>query len=276
MSNHYNEIKKCVSFVFIQHEWKFLANWTWFFLWVKKENNPELFSVYFVTAKHVLKDKNDDYFQQIFLRINTLDNKSQLVPIQLKDIPIFEHTDKDVDIALFSCLPDENIFDFKFLIDEMIANQDIINQHWISEWEDVFFTWLFTSHIWQSRNQPIIRFWKISLIPDEKIEWKEEWKKVKFMDLILLECPSFWWNSWSPVFFSLSPFRNPWQISIWWPNIFLGWIMTWSFNNWTNIQMTQAVQNLVSLQNIWISAITPATKLYEILYSEKVIEQRKK
>lgn len=275
MSNYYNDIKKCVSFVFLKTESGYVANWTWFFLWVKKENNPSMFSVYFITAKHVLKNASGNYFPSVFLRINTLDWGSKIEELPLQNIKIFEHEDTDVDIAVISCLPNQEVFDFQFLPDDMIAHQEVIRSHQIAEWDDVFFTGLFTSHIGQVRNQPIIRFWKIALIPEEKIEWKEEGKPVKLMDLILLECPSFGGNSWSPVFFSLSPTRNPWSITLGWPNIFLGGVMTWCFNSGTNIQMTQSISNLVSLQNIGISAITPSQKLHEILFSPELIEQRK-
>lgn len=95
------------------------------------------------------------------------------------------------------------------------------------------------------------------------------------MDLYLLECQSFGGNSWSPVFFQLSPFRKPWQISLGESNISLAWIMTGSFVNSNQIQITQTIPNLMSFQNIGIAAVTPAYKLYEILFWDELVNQRK-
>ena len=49
------------------------------------------------------------------------------------------------------------------------------------------------------------------------------------MDLYLLECQPFAGNSGSPVFFQLEPLRNPWQLSLGGPKIYLGGVMTGSF-----------------------------------------------
>lgn len=276
MSNYLQEIKKSVSFIFIADgNGGVKPNGTGFFVGVKNEDNASNFNVYFVTAKHVLKDNSGNYLPEIILRLNKHGDDSQLIKINLNEVKIFEHTDKDVDIALFNCVPDQKVYDFRFIQDDLIANQDIIDKNEIAEGDEVFFTGLFTSHVGQKRNQPIIRFGKVSLISDEKIEWKESSKPAKFMDLYLLECQSFGGNSGSPVFFQLSPMRKPGQISIGGPTIFLAGLMTGSFLAGNQIQITDAVPNLVSLQNIGIAAVTPAYKLYEILFSEELIQSRK-
>jgi hypothetical protein len=50
--------------------------------------------------------------------------------------------------------------------------------------------------------QPIVRFEKVALITDEKIEWKETIPP-KPLELYLLECQSYSGNSVSPVIFNL-------------------------------------------------------------------------
>lgn len=276
MANHLQEIKKSVSFIFTPEGTdKFKPNGTGFFVGVKNEENENIFNVYFVTAKHVLKDKDGDYLAEIVLRLNKKDGDSQLIKIALKDVQIFEHTDKDVDIALFNCLPDQNVFDFKFIPNSLIANKEVVEKNEIAEGDEVFFAGLFTSHMGQKRNQPIIRFGKVALISDEKIEWKEKDKPAKFMDLYLLECQSFGGNSGSPVFFQLNPMRKPGQISLGGPVIFLAGLMTGSFLSGNQIQITDTVTNLISLQNVGIAAVTPADKLHEILFSEEMIKLRK-
>jgi len=276
MANHLQEIKKSVSFIFIPEGTdKFKPNGTGFFVGVKHADTENTFSVYFVTAKHVLKDKDGNYLPEIVLRLNKKEGDSQLIKFTLKDIKIFEHTDKDVDIALFNCLPDQNVYDFKFIPDNLIASKEVITTNEIAEGDEVFFAGLFTSHIGQKKNQPIIRFGKVALISDEKIEWKEKDKPAKFMDLLLLECQSFGGNSGSPVFYQLNPLRKPGQISMGGPIVFLAGIMAGSFLHGNQIQITDTVANLVSLQNVGIAAVTPADKLHEILFSEEMIKSRK-
>ncbi len=275
MANHLNEIKKSVSFIFIKNDqglW--IPNGTGFFVGVKNEQNPLNFNIYFVTAKHVLQDKEGKYLIEIALRLNTKDGGSQLIPIDLKNIKISEHKDGDTDIAIFDCLPDQNVFDFKYIPNELIASSEIVEKNEIAEGDDVFFAGLFTSYVGQKRNQPIIRFGKVSLMPDEKIEWKEKNKPVKLLDLYLLECQSFGGNSGSPVFFQLNPMRKPGQLSLGGPIIFLAGLMTGSFINGNEVQITDSVTKMISLQNIGIAAVTPAYKLHEILFSEEMVKLR--
>jgi hypothetical protein len=275
MANYIQEIKKSVSFIFIPDgPNKLKPNGTGFFVGVKHTDNERAFSVYFVTAKHVLQDNHNNYFTEVVLRLNKKEGDSQLIKIDLKDIKIFEHPDKDVDIALFNCLPDQNVYDFKFIPDNLIANKEVMVRNEIAEGDEVFFAGLFTSYIGQTKNQPIIRFGKVALISDEKIEWKEKDKPPKFMDLLLLECQSFGGNSGSPVFFQLNPLRKPGQITLGGPTIFLAGIMTGSFLQGTQIQITDAIANLISLQNVGIAAVTPADKLYEVLFSEEMVRLR--
>ena len=128
----------------------------------------------------------------------------------------------------------------------------------------------------QKKNQPIIRFGKVSLMSDEKIEWKEKDKPVKLLDLYLLECQSFGGNSGSPVFFNLNPMRKPGQLSLGGPLIFLAGVMTGSFLNGSEVQTTDTVAKMISLQNIGIAAVTPANKLHEVLFSEELVKIRSK
>lgn len=276
MANHLNEIKKSVSFIFVQNEkGQLVPNGTGFFVGVRNEESKENFNVYFVTAKHVLQDKTGNYHPEIVLRLNKKNGDSDLIKLKTEELGIIESPDKDVDIAVFNCLPSQEKYDFKFIPNEMISNKELIEKHEIAEGDDVFFTGLFTAYLGQKKNQPIIRFGKVALMPEEKIEWKEKGKDPKLMDLYLLECQSFGGNSGSPVFFQLNPMRKPGQIVVGQQSVFLAGIMTGSFLNGSEIQVVQNAPSLVSTQNIGIAAITPANKLHEILFSTEAIKSRK-
>lgn len=277
ITNHLTEVKKCTTFIFLEKEQgKLIPNGTGFFVGVKNEENHNAFNVYLATAKHVLQDTKGNYLPAIVIRLNKLDGTSQLIKIEFdKNIEIFTHTDGDVDIALFNCLPDQKVFDFKFIQDDLISTNEIIQKHEIAEGDEVFFTGLFTSHLGQKRNQPIVRFGKVALMSDEKIEWKEKDKPPKFIDLYLLECQSYGGNSGSPVFFQLNPLRKPGQLSFGGPIVFLAGVMLGSFLTRNELQITDNNNRIFSLQNMGIAAVTPAYKLHEILFSDKLKELRK-
>ena len=167
MATHFTEVKKCTTFIFIEKDGQAIPNGTGFFVGVKNEENPSTFNVYLVTAKHVLQDTKGNYLSTIIIRLNKLDGTSQLIKIELnKNTEVFTHTDDDVDIALFNCLPDQKLFDFKFIQDDLISTNEIILKNEIAEGDEIFFTGLFTSHVGQKRNQPIVRFGRVALISD--------------------------------------------------------------------------------------------------------------
>jgi len=276
ITSHLTEIKQCTTFIFIEEDGQSIPNGTGFFVGVKNEESPDNYNVYLVTAKHVLQDVNGNYLPIIVIHLNKLDGTSQLIKIELnKNIEIFSHSDNDVDIACFNCLPDQKVFDFKFIQNDLISTNEIIEKNGIAEGEEIFFTGLFTSHLGQKRNQPIVRFGKVALMSEEKIEWKEKAKPAKFLDLYLFECQSFGGNSGSPVFFQLNPLRRPGQLSLGGPVIFLAGVMRGSFLTGSELQIAETDNKIFSLQNIGIAAVTPAQKLHEILFSEKLIELRK-
>jgi len=51
--------------------------------------------------------------------------------------------------------------------------------------------------------------------------------------------------------------------------------MTGSFLQGSQIEIRDVVANLIALQNVGIAGITPADKLYEILFLEEVVKLRK-
>lgn len=266
-----SQIKKCVTFIFVKNKnGQYVPNGTGFFVGVKTKQDPNLSYTYLVTAKHVLQDKNGNFYSDIGIRTNTHDGSSKLVEISMSAITILTHPDKDVDIALFPCVPNDKIFDYLAIPEELITTKDSLKNLEIEEGDEVFFAGLFSSHIGQKRNQPILRFGKVALISDEKVEWQVDENPPKFLDLYLLECQSFGGNSGSPVFFHLNPLRKPEKLQIGPPKIYLAGIMTGSFLNSNPVESIETKASFYSLQNVGIAAVTPSYKLHEIVFSEKL------
>ncbi len=160
-----------------------------------------------------------------------------------------------------------------FIPDSLIATSEILKRYKISEGDEVFFSGLFTSHPGQKKNQPIVRFGRVALMSDEKIEWREKDKAAKFLDLYLVECQSFGGNSGSPVFFSISAGRdlpdNLRLVSVAPPSLFLAGIMKGTYLSANELEMKDTSKIPFSIENIGIAAVTPSYFLNDILLGKE-------
>ena len=186
------EVKEIVSFIFVPgKDGKLKPYGTGFFVGVKVSERSENYAVYFITAKHVLQrpDKKS-FFSAAFLRLNKKDGKAEMIhlPLSVSGIRknVFMHKDSTVDLAVIPAVYDPQKYDYKFLPDNYITTKDDYKELKIREGAEIFFTGLFLPHIGEHRNYPIVRFGKVSLITDEKINWDGQ-----KMELYLVESASF-------------------------------------------------------------------------------------
>jgi len=247
---------------------------TGFFVFFANEIPPRAGGYgYLVTAKHVLRAPAGESFSRVYLRLNKLKGDAEYVPLDLvqggRSI-VFEHSDPTVDIAVVPAFPSTSVYDFKMIPTEMLALKSESDLN-ISEGTEVFFTGLFTSYVGEHRNNPIVRFGKVAMLPEDRIAWQENGQPLQLVELYLLETQSYGGNSGSPVFFSFGADRNPGSIIVGPPVLKLAGIMKGSFNENRAIGFVQpaAVPPIpVSSQNIGIAAVTPAHLLHEILFSD--------
>jgi hypothetical protein len=270
-----SEIKSVVAFIFITNvEGKLIPNGTGFFVGVKNPSTPNSFSVYLVTAKHVLyKPKTTDFFDKVFVRLNKKEGGSQIGSIPLiatgDQRNVFMHSDSSVDIAVIPFLPDQNKFDFKFLPDDMITTKETYKELKIREGSDVFFTGLFTPYPGAERNYPVVRFGKVALVTEEQIEWQG-----KLMELYLIEAGSYGGNSGAPVFFYLGSDREPGSIVVGTPILKLAGVMQGTFLDAHEIKIVETKKVPVAVSNMGIAAVVPGYKLHELLFSNELKEKR--
>ena len=270
-----SEVKSVVAFIFIKNEeGKLIANGTGFFVGVKNPSNPDSFSVYLVTAKHVLYKLNTtDFLDMVFVRLNKKEGGSQIgvIPIitEGEKCNVFTHSDSLVDIAIIPFLPDQEKFDFKFLPEDTITTKEAFKELKIREGSDVFFTGLFTPYTGSERNYPIVRFGRVALVTDEKIEWQG-----KLMDLYLIEAGSYGGNSGSPVFFYLGSDREPGSIVIGSPILKLAGVMQGTFLDAHEIKVVETKKVPIAVSSMGIAAVVPGYKLHEILFSDELKEKR--
>lgn len=270
-----SEVKSVVAFIFIKNEeGKLIANGTGFFVGVRNPSNPDSFSVYLVTAKHVLyKPNTTDFLDMVFVRLNKKEGGSQIGVIPIiaggKKRNVFRHSDSSVDIAIIPFLPNQEEFDFKFLPEDMITTKEKFKELKIREGSDVFFTGLFTPYTGSERNYPIVRFGRVALVTDEKIEWQG-----KLMDLYLIEAGSYGGNSGSPVFFYLGSDREPGSIVIGSPILKLAGVMQGTFLDAHEIKVVETKKVPIAVSSMGIAAVAPGYKLHEILFSDELKEKR--
>jgi hypothetical protein len=270
-----SEVKSVVAFIFIANDdGKLIPNGTGFFVGVKKPSNANYFNVYLVTAEHVLcKPNTTDFLGKIFIRLNKKEGGSQIGEISLftegERRNVFTHSDPSVDIAVIPFLPDQEKFDFKFLPDDMITTKETYKELNIREGSDVFFTGLFTPYPGAERNYPVVRFGRVALVTDEKIEWQG-----KLMDLYLIEAGSYGGNSGSPVFFYLGAEREPGSIVVGSPILKLAGVMQGTFLDAHEIKVVETKKVPIAISSMGIAAVVPAFRLHEILYSKELKEKR--
>jgi len=235
---------------------------------------------YLVTAKHVLKATDEKNSSRIYLRLNKLKGDAEYVPLELSEAGrsrVFTHPDPSVDIAVVPALPSGDEFDFKTIPAEMLAGKSLSDLQ-ISEGSEVFFTGLFISYVGEHRNNPIVRFGRVAMLPEDRITWIENGQPSQLVELYLLETQSYGGNSGSPVFFYPSIDNTPGVIVAGPPVLKLAGIMRGSFNETRAIGFVQpaAVPPIpVSTQNVGIAAVTPAYLLSEILFSDALRNFRK-
>ena len=108
-----SEVKKCISFIYsIDDTHHAHLEGTGFYVHVIFENDPKNQTCYFVTAKHVIQDKNGMFLQDIILRQNKLDGTVEYNILTPDPDLIYVHDDPNVDIAVISTTPDIKSIDF--------------------------------------------------------------------------------------------------------------------------------------------------------------------
>ncbi len=264
------EIKSVVCFVFIEKDGKLIPNGTAFFVGVKDPSKPTSFGVYLVTARHVLyKPDTTEFLERVYIRLNKKDGGSEvgIIPIKIAgdNRTVFVHSDPSVDIAVIPFLPDQAKFDFMCLPEEFITTKEDYTKLKIREGSDVFFTGLFTPYPGAEKNYPVVRFGRVALVTDEKIDWKGT-----PMTLYLIEAGSYGGNSGAPVFFYLGSDRNPGSLVLGPPVLKLAGIMQGTFLDAQEIKVVNTKTTPISLSNMGIAAVVPAYKLHDLLFSEEL------
>jgi hypothetical protein len=272
-----SEIKSVVAFVFVSGApGAAVPRGTGFFVTVKDAATPDRVFGYLVTAKHVAQAHDQKTFRsEILIRLNVIGGDAEFVKIALtpdgKDKNVFVHSDPTVDIAVIPALPDPTHFEVKAISEDSIVTKDKFKELKIREGSEVFFTGLFTPFVNTKRNYPVVRFGRVALVTDERIDFGG----VK-AELYLMETNSYGGNSGSPVFFYLGSDREPGSVVVGNPVLELAGVMSGRFNDAVAVETTETSANSFVRPSMGIAGVVPAYKLHEILFSKELVELRSK
>jgi hypothetical protein len=264
------EIKTVATFIFINNAGKFLPNGSGFFVGLKNfsKNN---FSVYLVTAKNVLSPPGaTQALDKIYLLLNKKEGDFETVPLPLQfhgeKKNVFFHPDPTVDLAVMPVLPDRTKYDLKFIPDESLLTRNEATNLIFHEGTEVFFPSLFLPYTGTGEMFSCVRLGSVALVTDKKIDWQG-----KPAALYIIETGSYGGNSGAPVFFFSE--RNP--VPGGQPAFKLAGIMQGTFGDAPQeIKIIEQRKTSIPFSNVGFSAVIPAYKLYELLFSEELKRKR--
>ncbi|HEX3731896.1 MAG TPA: trypsin-like peptidase domain-containing protein [Mycobacteriales bacterium] len=215
---------------------------------------------YVVTNSHVAKKAEA-------IRVNTIDGGNNVISISPEQW-IHHQAGDDIAIAPIGLSPDR--FRYKVLPARFFLNKAEIEELNVGPGDDVYFMGRFVTLDGKQRNQPVVRFGSIAMMPGEPIHQKDrEFDQESF----LIEARSWSGFSGSPVMLHIPPFSNRFKtgkfeaddhglraetttalLGIHWGSICLG-------------------GGLVT--NTGFIAVVPVWKLSELLDSSEVVDRRR-
>lgn len=267
------QLKKCVAFIFGPAGDEIAPLGTGFFVGLPfelKDSAPRSldrngsYHLYLVTARHVIQDQSKHYLGRVFARVNTINGGSAIGEVIVDEDHVLVHDEPEVDLAVIPVGINPRQFDIVGIPNDMITTKEKLDQFQIGEGEDVFFVGLFSHHLGRLRNQPIVRFGKVALMSEEKIQSGKETEE----DLYLMDCHSFAANSGSPAFFYVSLERHPAFLQ---QRLFLAGVVKGHFRFPPDYE---SPIDTGERPNIGVAAIIPAYKLYEILHTPRMKKMR--
>jgi hypothetical protein len=229
---------------------------------------------YFVTAKHVVTELKS---RGAFLLLNA---KGQGVIQSSKitsDLWLFHPSDKTADVAAVPISPGPDA-DVIGINSEYFGLPARLKNLSIGIGDEVMSVGLFTAVPGTARNQPIIRYGNIAMIPVEQIQ-----TDLGYADVFLVEARSIGGMSGSPVFVRHTYYtkvKNPRgeyePIYTNGPGITLLGLMHghWDIKE-SDLNKPSIIQDRQRGVNFGVAIVVPAAKIYETLYSTDLVASRK-
>lgn len=266
-----SNLKRQAAFIFQKRGTNYFPMGTCFSVGVpnQKSTNGGRFQ-YLVTAKHVLMATNGQKYSNLWVRLNRWQGGLEMLLLYQNNYqpPLYTNNDHSVDVAIMSWVPDQTKYDFPMIASEEFAKQNAVSSGRIREGDPVIFPGLFLSYYGNSNNVPVLRFGHVSILPTERIDWMGNQ-----CELYLIESTCFGGNSGSPVFVRHSLERDG-SVTVGNQDIFLAGLLIGYFDVFRPLQSIDVISIQASGNNSGISAVVPAHRIYEILFSPEMKKSR--
>jgi hypothetical protein len=246
------------------------AGGTGFLVAVRLEKTTHCAQIYAVTNKHIVRYKG---FKRPAIRTNrSSDGAAHIVETEQSDwVP---HPTYDLAVYKMGMVSPirityDYIFPYNFLTEEILKEFDI------GPGDETFLVGRFVGHDGKQRNTPAVRFGNISMMPTEPIHSDDDSEQRAF----LVECRSISGFSGSPVFVWIPPNtpRPPHGHS--YPTIKGPWLLgvdCGHFRTQIEIRNIRGTRRMGKADaNSAMAVVIPAWRLYELLCTEQLIEERK-
>jgi len=272
------EVSKCVVYVGSAFDREYRG--TAFAVALEEEDEGVMFRFpYLVTAKHVAEKIEGNAF---LVRINMRDGTVQDFEANYlanAAVKWYRHpTDQTADVAVTPWfLP--NAADLRLIPVSMMLDARMMKEHGIGPGDEVYITGLFTHHLGDSRNTPIVRVGNIAMLPEDKVRVKAKNNTEIEVEAYLVEARSIGGLSGSPVFIH--------------PTIDLPGLFKWGTNqSATAVAMSETLYVLglmcahydVELEdiegtslggvdrnvNIGVGVVIPAQKILDVIFSSEL------
>ena len=255
------QFNKTVNFLYVAGVNEFLPQGTGFLVSVPAKTQGGNY-IYLVTAKHVLFNSDKKPLNTIFARFNTKDSSEMFNVPLIWEGPkksVHVHSDQSVDLAVIPIVVPQNL-EYRYIgMGQIISRKDFDSLK-VNVGTEVFFTGLFTSYIGTKKINPIFRFGRLSLLPEERIYFEGIER-----NLLLIESSSYGGNSGSPVIFQYTSGNTRF--------VSLGGVIFGSFNQ-GQILAKANNKDVVAWSSLGISAITPSEYILDILNTPELSNRR--
>jgi hypothetical protein len=231
-----------------------------FLISVPLEDLPDRSVKYLVTNSHVAVSAGA-------VRLNTHDGASDVIPVSAEQ---WSHHPAGDDVAVLPIPLSPAHFRYKTLPTSYFLTQEDMEKENVGPGDDVYFMGRFIAHDGTQRNQPVVRFGSIAMMPGEPVYQKE---RAFQQESFLIEARSLSGFSGSPVMLYIPPFSNRFLDGTFGPDskglspstttALLG-------IDWGNMHLADE-----TLTNSGIMAAVPVWKLVELLDDEAVVVTRR-
>jgi len=271
------QARKCVSFLAIQKPGSqpesiaLVAVGTLFYVGIRQDNDRWV--AYGITARHVVDASRPD--GDLFIRL--VDSNGNTVPMRIPVDLWWAHPNTDVAAIRISFNLAE--YGLQFLPTDLFATPDWLNQHNVGVGDRLVISGMFSNYVGSLRDEPILRFGRISLMPTEKLRMPPQDHSPEMeIEVILAEAASWGGQSGSPTFVYFSFDRSLFvgdRVEMRLPNPRLLGLVHGHYNIVQRVlEKDTEYPDLRVPLNAGIAIIVPAMKILELLNDPSVVEDR--